>query len=83
MSGPLADAWERVELAINRTPHAHAVFIRPALPPVLPYSARVALTYLPEGKKRRRTERVEGEGMTLAEALNALADGLEARRAVR
>jgi hypothetical protein len=83
MSGPLADAWERVEEAMRRTPHAYAVWIAPALPPVMPYRARVELTYRPEGHKRQRTDRVDGEGLTLAEALNALADGLDARNAGR
>ncbi len=78
----LADAWDRTELAIQRTPHAYAVWIAPALPPVLPYRTRVDITYLPEGHKRRRTERLHGEGLTLAEALDALCDAFEAREAL-
>lgn len=76
----LADAWERVEAAVKATPYAYVVRIAPALAPVLPYRTGVDIRYLPEGKTRRRTDEIRGEGLTLAEALDALADALEARR---
>lgn len=80
MSSPLADAWERVEAEVNLTPYAYKVCIATPLPPVLPYRAQVELNYLPDGHKRRRTERIDAEGLTLAEALNELADALAAWR---
>lgn len=79
MSGPLADAWERVESACRKRPLVYKVCIGTPLPPVLPYRARVDYMELTPGHKRRHQVRFVAEGLTLAEALNALADEMSAR----
>jgi hypothetical protein len=75
----LADAWERVEETLKRVPHAPPyVQVFPALPPIVGYRAWVHVRYVPPGGKKRRRDRYEGEGMTLAEAFDDLADQLAA-----